>query len=63
MGIFHSPRGFSRETLETLRDQLERSIDVRHAELLDLGNRGGHGQRLAQEARFLRQITKALTEW
>jgi RHS repeat-associated protein len=57
-----SPRGMSSDELETLRDQLQHSIAVRHDELLALGNKGRHGQRLAQEARLLRQVNKALRD-
>jgi RHS repeat-associated protein len=55
-----SPRGLTPDQLQTLRDQLEHSIAVRHDEILAIGIKGGHGQRLAQEARLLRQVNKAL---
>jgi RHS repeat-associated protein len=58
--IPNSPRGMSREQLETLRSDLRKSIDVRGRELVLRGNKGSHGKRLAQEARLLRQVEKAL---
>jgi len=55
------PASWTREELEELEVDLERSIARRQSEQVALGEEGGHRERIRQEERLLRQIQKKLS--
>ena len=48
--------------LEHLADRLSNSLKRRMAEMVDLGNKAGHGDRWAKETQVLQKIEKILSE-
>ena len=53
-------RGLSRDDLEFAAGELRQSIANRQANMLELGNQGGHGVRLEAERQLLRSIQRML---
>jgi hypothetical protein len=50
------------ETLATLRDELERSVQTRIAKTVELGSDYGHSARIAEEQSLIRSINKYLAD-
>jgi RHS repeat-associated protein len=57
----HVPDHWTREQLEDLEDDLERSIAVREAEQRRLGEDPAHRRRIEEERQLLRQVQKKLS--
>jgi RHS repeat-associated protein len=57
----HVPDNWTDEQLEEARDELRQSIQRRKDEMQQLGEEGGHRERLRQEEQLLRQVEKKLS--
>jgi RHS repeat-associated protein len=53
-------KGLSKDALSTIAANLRQSIASRQANMIALGNKGNHGQRLAQEQALLRSVEKMI---
>ena len=57
----HVPENWTKEQLEETESELQESIKQREAEQQQLGEEGGHRERLRQEEQLLRQVQKKLS--
>jgi hypothetical protein len=56
----HVPDNWTKEDLEQARDELKESIKRRNEEQVQMGEEGGHRERIRREEQLLRQIEKKL---